>query len=92
MLPLNRALYKKIWTEATGGTYVMALIFGYISRYAVFLPRFGAIIPVSQKADECPQQKRNSGNILTLYGVQLPSLFLSASIFLCLFAFEVVIL
>ena len=56
----------------------MALIFGYISRYAVLLPRSGAIIPVSQKAPERSLQKRNSKNILTLSGILLPSLFLIA--------------
>ena len=38
--PLNWARYQ-IWTKATGEISVMALIFGYISRYAVLLPRCG---------------------------------------------------
>ena len=37
---------QKICTRATREISVTALIFGYISRYAVLLLRFGEIIPL----------------------------------------------
>ena len=48
MLPTQQRRYQ-IWTKARGEISVMALIFGYIFRYTVLLPRFGAIIPVRRR-------------------------------------------
>ena len=88
---LNWARYQ-IWTKATGEISVMALIFGYISRYAV-LPRCGNY-PGFVEGSWTFSREKEFQEYSNVYRIQLPSL-LSALMCIAIFmpfSFEWVIL
>ena len=76
--PLNWARYQ-IWIKAIGEISVVALIFGYITRYAV-LPRFGSYAGFVEGSWTFSREKEFQ-EYTHVYRVQLPSLFLGASRF-----------